>query len=800
MNNNFSHEGTKTRRSKTTSRQDAKAPKESEENNSPPLEGWQAQPDGVVKRNTKGFMSLPYNPALRDRARQLRKSGMLHEVLLWQQLKKKQFHGLDFDRQKIIGNYIVDFYCASASLVIEIDGCSHNDKVEYDQQRDAYLESLGLHVVHIRAVDVLQNMDGVIQFLTTPALRATPPQEGNQLSQADQATNSPPLEGRQAKPIDVNSPPVEGWQAQPDGVVDGVAKLLEQHFDTAFAAPGGVAKLRELILTLAMQGKLVEQNPNNPPASELLKEIEAEKQRLVKVGKIKKPKPMPPIKPEEVPYELPQGWEWVIFGDIAAIERGGSPRPIKAFLTDDPDGLNWIKIGDTDQGGKYITSTKEKIRPEGLTKTRMVYPGDFLLTNSMSFGRPYITQIEGCIHDGWLRISPPASVDKDYLYHLLSSSFIRRMFEAAAAGAVVLNLNSDKVRELPIPLPPLPEQHRIVARIDQLVARCDALEKLRKEREEKRLAVHAAAIKQLLDPSSSNLRAFVPSCETKESFAFLAQHFGELYTVKENVAELRKAILQLAVMGRLVPQDPNDPPASELLKEIEAEKERASHEGTKTRRKGKELPPIKPEEVPYQLPQSWEWVRFEEIVDIGSGITKGRKLEGRKLISIPYLRVANVQRSYLDLTEIKEIEIPVEEAEKYLLISGDLLITEGGDWDKVGRTCIWMEEIPLCGHQNHVFRARKVLLKQNEIWLEKYLNSTTARDYFAGASKQTTNLASINKTQLRGCPIPLPPLPEQHRIVARIDQLMALCDTLDQQIDAANQKQSELLDSVMGAI
>ena len=147
--------------------------------NSPPLEGWQAKPDGVVKRDTKAYMALPYNPALRKRARQLRRAGMLHEVLLWQRLKRKQFHGLDFDRQKIIGNYIVDFYCASASLVIEVDGISHNNKVAYDRQRDAYLESLGLHVIHIRAVDVLQIIDGVMQSLTTPALRATPPREGN---------------------------------------------------------------------------------------------------------------------------------------------------------------------------------------------------------------------------------------------------------------------------------------------------------------------------------------------------------------------------------------------------------------------------------------------------------------------------------------------------------------------------------------------------------------------------------------------------------------------------------------------
>ncbi|MCK9172809.1 MAG: endonuclease domain-containing protein [Desulfuromonas thiophila] len=153
------------------------------EENSPPLEGWQAQPDGVVKRSTRAYMALPYNPALRTRARELRKAGMLHEVLLWQQLKNRQLQGLDFDRQKIIGNYIVDFFCASQSLVIEVDGSSHNDKVDYDRQRDAYLASLGLRVVHIRAVDVLQNMEGVLRRLTTPALRATPPQEGNRIEE-----------------------------------------------------------------------------------------------------------------------------------------------------------------------------------------------------------------------------------------------------------------------------------------------------------------------------------------------------------------------------------------------------------------------------------------------------------------------------------------------------------------------------------------------------------------------------------------------------------------------------------------
>ena len=222
--------------------------------------------------------------------------------------------------------------------------------------------------------------------------------------------------------------------------------MLLSNMELLATAPGGVAKLRELILTLAVQGKLVPQDPADEPAGVLLQKIRAEKDRLIAEGKIKRDKPLAAVGEEDCPFEAPNGWEWVTFGVIAGIERGGSPRPIESFLTDDPHGLNWIKIGDTDKGGKYITSTREKIRREGLAKTRMVFPGDFLLTNSMSFGRPYITQIEGCIHDGWLRISPPSSLNKDYLFALLSSQFIRQLFVAAAA-----QLGLDQLVELAHP-------------------------------------------------------------------------------------------------------------------------------------------------------------------------------------------------------------------------------------------------------------------------------------------------------------------------------------------------------------
>ncbi|MCD8301137.1 MAG: restriction endonuclease subunit S, partial [Clostridiales bacterium] len=137
-------------------------------------------------------------------------------------------------------------------------------------------------------------------------------------------------------------------------------------------------------------------------------------------------------------FEIPRSWEWVRLGTICNVARGGSPRPIKQYLTDADDGINWIKISDSDKGGKYISSAKEKIIPEGIQKSRLVYKGDFLLTNSMSFGRPYILQIDGCIHDGWLVLSEyQQCFDIDYLYHLLSSSFIYYQFCRIVSGAVV---------------------------------------------------------------------------------------------------------------------------------------------------------------------------------------------------------------------------------------------------------------------------------------------------------------------------------------------------------------------------
>jgi len=166
---------------------------------------------------------------------------------------------------------------------------------------------------------------------------------------------------------------------------------------------------------------------------------------------------------------MKQGWELKKIGDVLLVERGGSPRPIKKYLTDDPNGINWIKIGDATASDKYIYTTKEKITPDGLKKTRLVEEGDFILSNSMSFGKPYIMKTKGCIHDGWLVLKDKngSNLDKDYLYHLLCSTYIYYQFDRLAAGSTVRNLNIGLVSSVEIPIPPLEEQKRIVAKLDQ---------------------------------------------------------------------------------------------------------------------------------------------------------------------------------------------------------------------------------------------------------------------------------------------------------------------------------------------
>ena len=235
------------------------------------------------------------------------------------------------------------------------------------------------------------------------------------------------------------------------------------------------ADMKAAVLQAAMQGKLTEQLETDSSVDDLLEDIKKEREKLVAKGKMKKSRTKQndnfvAFSDDEVPFEIPDNWRWVYLGDLFNIERGGSPRPIQEFITTSEDGVNWIKIGDSDIGGKYIYSTKEKIIKAGISKSRYVEKDSFLLTNSMSYGRPYILKTDGCIHDGWLVLKPyNRTISQDFLYVVLSSPFVFNQFSGKANGAVVKNLNIDKVVETYIALPPLEEQNRIVAKLEQVL-------------------------------------------------------------------------------------------------------------------------------------------------------------------------------------------------------------------------------------------------------------------------------------------------------------------------------------------
>jgi len=250
-----------------------------------------------------------------------------------------------------------------------------------------------------------------------------------------------------------------------------------KHLTELVKTPSDIDELEKSILSLAVSGKLTPQDPEDGNTEDLYQEIKKEKEKLDTGNK--KSKLLQPISKEEVPFSLPSNWKWVRLGELMIIERGGSPRPIKSFITDDEDGVNWIKIGDTKGDNKYISSTKEKITKEGISRSREVKEGDFVLSNSMSFGRPYIMKTNGCIHDGWLLLRPLSEdIDKDFLYSLLSSSLVQAQFKEKAAGAVVQNLNIELVRPTLIPLPPVGEQRRIVSKVDELMVMVQKLREI----------------------------------------------------------------------------------------------------------------------------------------------------------------------------------------------------------------------------------------------------------------------------------------------------------------------------------
>ena len=438
---------------------------------------------------------------------------------------------------------------------------------------------------------------------------------------------------------------------------------------------------------------------------------------------------------EEIPFDVPNGWEWCRICHVAEIARGGSPRPIKEYLTDATDGINWIKIGDTEKDSKYITSVKERIKQSGVSKSRMVHKGDFLLTNSMSFGRPYITQVDGCIHDGWLVISLiEQSYRQDFFYYLLSSGYAYSQFAKRVAGAVVQNLNSEKVAISLFPLPPYKEQNRIVQKIKDLLP---LVEKFGND-------------KTLLDKLNADINT-----------------------------RLKKSILQEAIQGKLVPQIAEEGTAQELLEQIKKEKQKLVKEGKLKKstlatsvifrgddnkyweKKGTTCECID-EDIPFDIPKSWAWARLETILNTGSA----RRVHAKdwRQAGIPFYRAREIGKLADDGFVDNELYIDLSLYEAFsssgVPLPNDLMITAVGT---LGKVYIVKE------NDKFYYKDGSVLCLANKYGLcAEYLKMVIESPSFKGQYRQEsqgTTVATLTMVRLQKYFIPLPPLQEQYRIV-----------------------------------
>ena len=564
--------------------------------------------------------------------------------------------------------------------------------------------------------------------------------------------------------------------------------LLEKYFDVAFAAPDGVKKLRELILSLAMQGKLVPQDPSDQSARELLKEIEAEKSRLVKDGKIKASKPLPEIKPDEVPYDLPKGWEWVRLGEIGNIFNGNSinsNEKERKYLG--AKGLPYIATKDVGYGLKPLDYENGISIPLDEEKFKVAHEGSVLIcAEGGSAGKKCgIAVRDICFGNKLFANELYGYIPPKFILFIYLTPFFNNHFQGSMTG-IIGGVSIAKFFELLVPLPPLAEQRRIVAKIDELMARCNELEKLRQVHSQKQITVHNAALNQLLTAKDHN--------DFKTSWHFITQHFGELYSVKANVTELRKAILQLAVMGKLVPQDPNDQPASELLNAIEVEKNRLVKEGKI--KASKPLPEIKPDEIPYDLPKSWEWMRLNDLLTFGP--TNGfspQSVEFQTPVRSLTLSATTSGKFKGEYSKFIDHSIPLDS--DLWLEDGDILVQRGNTLEYVGVSAIYRGESNQYIYPDLMMKIR-ISLMLNIDYIYLAMSSRSCREFLRNRASGTSGtMPKINQSTLKSLPIPIPPLAEQHRIVSKIDQLMTLCDELEKQIDIANSKKTNLLNSVM---
>jgi type I restriction enzyme, S subunit len=565
------------------------------------------------------------------------------------------------------------------------------------------------------------------------------------------------------------------------------AEGLLAHYEQIADAPDAIVRLRRFILDLAVRGKLVPQDASDELASELLKRIAREKAQLVNAGETRKFIGLEAVTLDEQPFDIPQTWQWVRLGDI---------------LTKLTDGTHHSPPNEPTGDFKYITA--KNIKNEGVLLDDVTYvsrkvhdeifarcnpaKGDILyIKDGATTGVVTINDLDEqfSMLSSVALLKLPTCIFNRLAVEFLRSPFFYNQMRGFMKGAAITRVTLKRMGPALIPLPPLAEQHRIVAKVDELMALCDRLEAARASREAARDRLAAASLARLNAPDPETFQA---------DARFALDVLPALTTRPDQIRALRQTILNLAVRGKLVPQDPKDEPASELLKRIAVE--RAELVTKKEIRREDPLDPIQSAQMPFDVAAGWVWSRIGEAVLFTQYGTSQKSNPSEK--GVPVLTMGNVQDGLVVCSNEKRIPETSEDLPTLYLRKFDILYNRTNSAELVGKTGIYLGDDGVRTFASYLIRLRPSLLSSNPRFLNMAMNTPEFREtQIIPLIKKQTGQANVNGTALKNMLIPLPPLAEQRRIVAKIDALMALCDRLEASLAATAVVRRRLLDALL---
>lgn len=530
----------------------------------------------------------------------------------------------------------------------------------------------------------------------------------------------------------------------------------------------GIARLRRLILQLAIQGKLIRQSLEDQASVSLI---------------YRKEKSLPPIRKDEESFTLPSGWRFVRWGEIASWAIGsGFPKTIQGSQNLE---LLFCKVSDMNLDGnvRYILNTENTISLDTAREHRIkTHPAGTVIFpkigGAIATNKRRIISRPTAIDNNCLGLVPSPAITSDYLFLVLSAVDLSEF----QTGTSVPALSQSTLELLVVGLPPLAEQHRIVAKVEELMALCDELEK----QETHHLKSHALLVETLL----GTLTQAKDAKEFQQAWSLLAQHFDDLFTTEDSIDQLKQTILQLAVMGKLVPQDPNDEPASLLLERIATDKLKDG-----IGNKEKQLPKITEDDLPFNLPESWEWVRLGNIINVKS--SKRIFVSDYVEIGVPFYRSKEIGELGRGESVTSELFISNE---KYDFLKRNFGVPKAGDiliaciGGSIGNT--WLVDDSKFYYKDGNLVQLDSIPQVSSYYLLNYLNSKffyqTALGIVSGSAYDALTIEKIKKSLF-----PLPPLKEQQRIVSKVNELFALCDELKARLAAAQTLANQMAEGVV---